>query len=75
MITEVLVYMVGPDRPYGIHSLVPRLSPLASLLKPGDEATGYIDVFNYQERIRTPARVRACNSVKFETGQNLPPIL
>ena len=33
-----------------------------------------------QERIRwleqeRPARVRVCNYVKFETGQNLPPVL
>ena len=28
-----------------------------------------------QGRIRTAARVRACNYVKFETGQNLPPVL
>ena len=29
----------------------------------------------HQDRIRTVARVRACNSVKFETSRNLPPIL
>ena len=28
-----------------------------------------------QERIRTAARVRVCNSVKFKTGQNLLPVL
>ena len=28
-----------------------------------------------QEHIRMVARVRACNSVKFETGRNLPPVV
>ena len=28
-----------------------------------------------QERIRTVARVRACDYIKFETGWNLPPLL
>ena len=29
----------------------------------------------HQERIERAARVRACNSIKFETGLNLPPVL
>ena len=28
-----------------------------------------------QERIRMATRVRTCNSVKFETGENLLPVL
>ena len=37
-----------------------------------DWGEGYIKL---QECIRTVARVRACNYIKFETGWNLPPVL
>ena len=37
--------------------------------------TRTLELPEYQECIRTVARVRVCNYIKFETGRNLPQVL